>query len=118
MNRFLSDLDLIPQGKGRLWVLDSSLRYHSDRHGDFEIPRGFECDLSSIPLGGLGFARPTDWPQAGVLHDWLYRTGCVERGVADDLYREALIACGCSSWVARTRWLALRAFGWHAYQQS
>lgn len=118
MNSFIPNDEILlqPLGRGREFRLLRDLTFHSDRHGRFTVPAMFECDLSSIPLDGFGFGLGTDWPQAGVLHDWLYRMGVVPRGVADDLYREALVACGCGSLRARWRWLALRAFGWKAYK--
>lgn len=117
-SHFQSSPELIPIGKGREWRLAADLTFVSDTHGTFTIPAGFECDLSSIPLGGGGLARPTDWPQAGVLHDACYRGVLdVSRAVSDDLYREALLSLGCPSWVARSRWLVLRAVGWRAYRR-
>jgi len=114
VNHFESALILIPQGTGRTWVLEAPLVYWSDRFGEIVVPAGFECDLNSIPRLGWVISPKTDYPQAGVIHDWLYRSKA-GRGVADAVYREALVACGCPEWRAYGRWLALRAFGWGAY---
>jgi hypothetical protein len=115
-NRFTSKLDIIPQGRGRTYVLDRPLVYRSVRYGTLIAPRGFECDLRSIPLGGLGIARPTDYPQAGVIHDWLYHTGRLPREDADRVYLEALLVLGCPAFAARIEWFFLRLFGWRAYR--
>jgi hypothetical protein len=115
MNHFETALVLVPQGQGRTWVLDAPLVYHSDRYGTIEVPTGFECDLNSIPRLGWSIAPKTDYPQAGVVHDWLYRGKLRPRGECDAIYREILVETGCPRWRAWGRWLALRAFGWNAY---
>ncbi len=79
-------------GARRLIRLTRAFAYDCPRTGRrFEVPVGFECDLGSIP----GFARwalsPDDpWAQAYVLHDWLYRTGVVDRATADLILWDAL----------------------------
>jgi hypothetical protein len=60
---------------------------------EFTVPatpaEPFACDLESWELA--------EWQEtglAGVLHDWLYRTGLVSRADADALYHEALMVLG------------------------
>ena len=114
-NHFESALILVPQGRGRTWVLSTPLVYYSVKFGEIVVPTGFECDLSSIPRFAWAIAPKTDYPQAGVTHDWLYRGRLMPRADCDAVYREALIVCGSSAWRAWFRWAVLRLFGWSAY---
>ena len=79
------------------------------------IPAGFVCDLNSIPRLLWWASPPTDFPEAGVVHDWAYR-GHLERGVADKVYAELLDALGASPARSAGRYMALRLFGWRAYK--
>jgi Protein of unknown function (DUF1353) len=54
------------------------------------IPKGFECDLSSVPRALWNIAAPFELSVGGALtHDWLYRhTGLVH--IIDSQYGECL----------------------------
>lgn len=63
----------------------------------------FSCDLESWDLA--------DWRQtglAGLLHDYLYRTGILHRAACDALYYEALVALDLPVWRRWARWAGVR----------
>jgi len=75
----------------RMYKLHEELVYESDNGDVYTVPKDFEVDLAStwgIPvvsenLDGLG-------AMSASLHDYCYRTGCVPRKTADNLFYEAL----------------------------
>jgi hypothetical protein len=117
MAEFLSPLVMSPVDSGRRWRIQSPLAYQSDVPGVLAVwvPPGFVCDLSSMPRLTWIVAPKTDYPEAGVLHDWLYQ-GHAPRKAADMVYREALMLLGMSKVKAQGRYVALRMFGWAAYK--
>lgn len=94
-------------------------------HEVIKVPAGFECDGQSYPRM-LWFI---DTPQgkggkAGCIHDYLYwlngrpmpETGVeYDRLRSDLIYREALAVSGVNIVSRNTRYQALRAFGWIAW---
>ncbi len=80
------------------------------------VPTGFVTDFASVPrapftywlFGGVG-------DEAAVVHDFLYERGLVPREQADDVYLEALEACGVVKWRRLSMWAAVRAFGSSRY---
>lgn len=80
------------------------------------VPEGFVTDFASVPrapltywlFGGIG-------DEAAVVHDFAYEKGIVPRDMADDLYLEALEACGVPAWRRRAMWAAVRVFGASRY---
>lgn len=114
MAAFTSRLAMEPLDRGRRWKLCEPLRYDSDLAGEIVVPAGFECDLNSLPRLAWIVAPKTDYPEAGVVHDWGYR-GEMSRDMADAVYREALIALGAGRARAGFRYVALRLFGRFAY---
>jgi hypothetical protein len=62
---------------------------------------------------------PWEYPEAGVVHDYLYRVaGDHSRGFADGVHRRILELLGCPAWKRRAAWTAIRAFGWYGWRQS
>lgn len=114
---FLTKIDLSPvDNRGRIWRVDSMLVYWSDALTRMiEVPAGFECDLNSMPRLAWIVSPKTDYPAAGVLHDWGYR-GNLPRLEADRLYREVLSVLGMGKIQRNGRYLALRLFGRFAYK--
>jgi len=82
------------------------------------VPAGFVTDYASVPrapltywlFGGVG-------DEAAVVHDFLYSTGVVPRQVADEVYGEALEACGVAAWRRVPMVAAVRVFGASRYLQ-
>lgn len=80
------------------------------------VPKGFISDLNSMPRFLWWASTPSDYPEAGVVHDWLYHTQA-PRDVADQVYLELLLALGMGRPRAHLRYRALRLFGGSAYRQ-
>ena len=82
------------------------------------VPEGFVTDFASVPrapltywlFGGIG-------DEAAVVHDFLYEKGLVPRELADQVYGEALTACGVPSWRRVAMVAAVRVFGAGRYLQ-
>lgn len=83
---------------------------------EIHVPTGFVTDFASVPrapltywlFGGVG-------DEAAVVHDFLYERALVPRDMADDVYLEALEACGVAKWRRLAMWAAVRAFGSSRY---
>jgi len=100
---------------GRKWRVQDEFAIFTKIAGRIVIPKGFICDLNSIPRFMWWESTPTDFPQAGATHDWLYDRQ-VPQELADGVYREILIALNMSEFRANLRWRALRIFGGPAYR--
>ena len=87
--------------------------YTNDEKLLFTIKRGFISDLDSIPSVLQSVVRgtkPRYW-RAYILHDGLYRTGCVSRLEADLILDQALELLGMD-WYTRSKiYYGLRMFG-------
>ena len=113
MSRWLSPLrlELVDEFEN-IHELLAPLVYQSDMLGrTVEVPASFRTDLASVPrvvgayllFGGKG-------ARASVLHDYAYSGGlAVTRDLADNLFREALLASGYS---AVTAWAMYRGVRW------
>jgi len=80
------------------------------------VPTGFVTDFASVPRAPFTywlFGGVAD--EAAVVHDFLYEKGLVARDVADEVYLEALEACGVAKWRRRAMWAAVRTFGGSRY---
>lgn len=95
----------------RHWRLLKPLRFRSPHlHAWVQVPNGFVSDAASVP-GWAAWAMPREGRgfRAAVVHDWLYRCGSIvteygletiSRHDADEVYLEALEACGVN-WTQR-----------------
>lgn len=102
------------------WELTAPLTYESP-YGTFTVPTGFRCDFCSVPrvpfaymvAGGLGEG-------AGVVHDYLYRTGLTNKDTADYVFYLALRELGVPKWKATLMFKAVQIFAgkiWDAYRR-
>jgi len=100
-------------------ILLAPLAYYSALLADVVlVPAGFVTDYASVPrapltywlFGGIG-------DEAAVVHDHLYETGTVPREQADQVYGEALAACGVPAWRRVAMVAAVRVFGASRYLQ-
>ena len=57
-----------------------------------KIPAGFRTDYSSIPTCLQWFVHWSKVDMAGVVHDWLYRTGIMGRKDADKIWRDVAMS--------------------------
>lgn len=109
------------------WVLTGDWDYLIDCDGPthLTVPKGFRCDLASIPriLTAL-LPREKLGVSGPVLHDAIYR-GTVGRGPdinitrrhADRLFWTLMRCDGVNRPLARTAWAAVRVFGWLAWKR-
>lgn len=100
---------------GRHWQVRAELVFESPSVGRLIVPAGFITDLNSIPRLYWSVSPPTDFPEAGTLHDWLYSVQ-FGRAEADQVYAEALASLGMDTLRVKARYVALRLFGGLAYR--
>ena len=91
------------------------------------IPSGFTTDFNSIPEAVWWYLAPWEYPEAGLVHDWLYRAPTsftstsykppLSRQQCDDIHRRILDLKGCRWSKRQTVWLALRSFGGRAWSR-
>lgn len=106
-------------GNARTFVLTRTLIF-TDGEFSVTVPEGFVTDFNSVPRGLWNFFPPWEHPEAGVVHDFLYRFPAegLTRAKADSVHRRILEVTGCG---LAKRWLAyyaLRTFGWVAWRNS
>ena len=101
---------------GRRLTLFHALTY-TDAERVITVPAGFVTDFNSTPWGLWNFFPPWQYPQAGVVHDFLYQFNGVTRAEADQVHARILEALGCGLFKRRTVYLALRAGGWVAWKR-
>lgn len=102
----------------RTWRVNDPLVYRSKVLAAFNpiiVPAGFETDFASVwrPLWSL-FPPDGSYTPAAVVHDWLYRKTVMPLCLCDEVFLEAMKACGTGFWTRHIMWLAVRLFGWLA----
>jgi hypothetical protein len=113
--RFETQLELHPL-PNRHWELTEDLIADTETVGRITVPKGFITDLSSIPRFLWWESTPSDYAEAGVLHDYCYDHNRVPRDVADKLYREVVTYLNAGRARGLARYWALRLFGGIAYR--
>lgn len=103
------DDDEIPQ-----WTLLQELVYQSNLLSrDIVVPGGFVTDFASVPRVPIAYLMAGNTGhRAAVVHDYLIRSGEVEREQADSVFKEALLASGVDWWRAQVMYAAVQ--GWTA----
>ena len=103
----LQDID------GERFTLLTPLIYRTISKTLHTVPAGFVTDFASIPRP-LWWRYPKSgiWNKAAVLHDHLYVVNGLTRAEADDLFREAMEACGVNWWTRNVFFRAVRIGGW------
>lgn len=91
------------------------------------VPEGFTTDWNSVPQPLWAYFSPWDYPEAGLVHDWLYASPKgfaspslkppLDRAACDDIHRRILELVGCRWTKRQAIWLALRAFGGVAWNR-
>lgn len=110
--------------KGGNWKLLEELRYYTKRGHLIRIPKGFLCDLASIPR----IFRPIlsvngDHREAAILHDWLYykkghaALSIFTREECDKLFLEAMLESGVSKAKSYLMFAGVRVGGWVAWNR-
>lgn len=83
-----------------------------------KVPCGFITDGASIPrFLWSAFGSPFDPKHmaGAVVHDYLYMSGILKRGIADTIFRILLQRSKVTSKKAWTFYYAVRLFGWKYY---
>lgn len=81
------------------------------------VPDGFVTDFNSVPWGLWNFFPPWEYPEAAIVHDFLYRhPDITSRALADRTHRSLMLENGAPRFKAWAAWTALRSFGWLAWR--
>lgn len=86
----------------------------------YNVPKGFVTDFSSVPWFGRFVVRWSKIDIAGVVHDYLYDHGTGSRSSADWVWYQIAIsgphrANLLQAWIC---WISLVLFGWTAWNSS
>jgi hypothetical protein len=106
---------------GRSLTLTMPFRY-VDGDMTVDVPAGFVTDFNSVPRGFWNFFPPWEYPEAGVVHDFLYRNpGVLSRAAVDGIHNRIMDIEGSSWWLRRGVRAALFIGGrvpWGKYRQA
>ena len=106
---------------GRNLCLTDPFRY-VDGDLTIDIGAGFETDFNSVPRGLWNFFPPTMYPEAGVVHDFLYRDPRgFSRNKVDAIHNKIMKIEGASWWLrkgARTGLMLGGWIPWNKYRQA
>ena len=110
---FQSELVISPKN-GKEWALREQLLYSSSKQNRvISAPKGFVCDLTSIPrIFRPLFPVHGKHTRAAVIHDWLYAKKTGKRKDADLIFLEAMSELGVSRFKRYAMYSAVRAGGW------
>lgn len=132
MSKFLTRLGGDWMDDDRRFVLARDLIYQSDLLGKLgygvkiegltmvgliEVPKGFVTDFASVPRVPVIYTMFGDRAHhESVVHDYLYQTNLVPRGVADKVFREAMVAQGKSKFISQGMYLGVVLGGRSSYK--
>ncbi len=78
-----------------------------------EVESGFLTDFNSVPRGLWNFFPPWQYPEAGVVHDWLYKyPNKRSRSDCDKIHKRIMELKGASRIKRNMAYIGLRAGGW------
>jgi hypothetical protein len=110
---------------GRSLILSHDFRYVDVLDGtpiDVLIPKGFTTDFNSTPRPMWVWFPPWECPEAGVIHDGLYRNpGTFSRGDIDRIHRRLMEIKGERKSKRTAAWWGIRLGGWvpwHKYREA
>lgn len=108
------EIALIGLPGGILWRLDQDWEYKTKQHGTITVPKGFECDLASIPRPFWSIiGHPAgDYKECAVVHDFCYRRHLFSRKSCDLIFLQYLKEIGISLWRRQSMFYFVRSFGW------
>lgn len=116
------------QDNPRKFTLDSDFIY-VDNEKDIRVvvPAGFVTDFSSVPGAFWSYFAPWEHPEAGLIHDWLYKAPNafqsdslkppLTQAQCDDIFRRILHIKGVRWTKRQVLWSILRSFGSHAWDK-
>lgn len=83
------------------------------------VPPGAMTDFASIPRILHWFMDPFGpYGPAAVVHDYMYRTGCRHRIVADAIFLEGMEYCGVPRWQRWLIFMSVMCLGFWSYNKS
>ena len=97
------------------WAVIRDFRYNSPKFGLITVPCGFITDGASIPSilwGIIGSPWAGDYPEAAVIHDWVYTEQSFKRSDCDKIFLEGMGILGVNWFKRRIMYRAVRTFGW------
>lgn len=101
---------------GRHVLADPLIFYSALAGTSIIVPRDFDTDFASVPrlpFAYLLFGGVAD--EAAVVHDWIYSTRMFPRKMCDEIFAEAMKACGLAAWRRGPMWFGVRLFGKSRY---
>lgn len=99
------------------WKLHSPYNYQGRKH-TVTVPQGFSTDFASVPRLLWMLLPPYGrYTVAAVVHDWLYYAQSMKRKEADRIFLSIMIEDRVRVIRAVLMYLAVRAFGWHAWRK-
>ncbi len=106
---------------GRNEVLVEPLHYETEDSPKMliTVPAGADTDGASVPRIFWRVIPPTgNYWMAAVLHDYMYRTNMFVKSKCDSLFLEAMKSLGVGRVKRETIYLAVKYFGFMAYNQA
>ncbi len=107
------------------WYIDRDLRWAPPKNSKLpavKVPKGFTCDLASVPNFLWGALPPTGrYAYAAIVHDYLYWSQTTTREVADEILAVAMRDAGTDEATIKEFKLAVRVFGsgpWSANKEA
>jgi len=126
MSKFTGPLIIEEIKPGVLWRLRAPIEFEVDSEGSgrtIKVPEQFVTDGASIPRFLRVFlAVWGTYGRAAALHDYLYslirsktpNEYAFDRRACDNVFFDAMSACGTSPPLKYLLWLAVRTFGWYS----
>jgi len=80
------------------------------------VPVGFESDFNSVPRPLWAWFPPWEYPEAAIIHDWLYQhPGDLQRQHVDAIHRRIMEINGCRGSKRQAAYLGIRLGGWRPW---
>lgn len=103
--------------RGRRVCLTEPFAFVFDGHR-IDIPAGFVTDFNSTPRMVWWWFPPQEYPEAGLVHDWLYQhPGEFSRQQCDDVHRHILKLEGMRESKRNAAYAGLRLGGWRPWNR-
>jgi hypothetical protein len=106
---------------GEIFSVSQDFYFYREKDKDeiYTVPAGFKSNFASVPrVLQLLFSKRDVYSAASVLHDYLYTSKEISREKADLILKEGMLVLGSSKTSAYLFWLAVRLFGWSAWNKT
>jgi hypothetical protein len=120
--RILSPVRLERVPGKNLWIVLEDFTVKLDGSRSVTVPKGFETDKASVPLGVVIKRDDRHIVEAALVHDYLYvkqkiSDRWIKRKQADKIFKAIMKKSG-AGWLKRqTAYLGVRAGGWRYYNK-